>query len=149
MAALAEACPLLAGALTLDAMEALFQPVPYGEVRESVLEKISTPENAPIWDMFRSIDPDKQHKVLMVSPISQTHLDRCTYCVQVHRWRGNSTQLCTSAVYGLVSDHSGETNLGHTGNLGRLGLSWCSQPYIELCDNADVMIGACRNGRST
>ena len=51
----------------MDAMEALFQPVPFGEVRESVLEKISTPDNAPIWDMFRSIDPDKQQKVLLVS----------------------------------------------------------------------------------
>lgn len=50
-------------------MEALFQPVPFGEVRESVLEKISTPDNAPIWDMFRTIDPDKQHKVLLVSTI--------------------------------------------------------------------------------
>ena len=48
-------------------MEALFQPVPFGEVRESVLGKISTPDNAPIWDMFRSIDPDKQQKVLLVS----------------------------------------------------------------------------------
>ena len=62
-----------AGSLTLDAMESLFQPVPFGEVRESVLEKISTPENAPIWDMFRTIDPDKQHKVLLVSsPYSKT-----------------------------------------------------------------------------
>ena len=51
----------------MNAMEALFQPVPFGETRQSVLEKISTPENAPIWDMFRSIDPDKQHKVLLVS----------------------------------------------------------------------------------
>ena len=59
---------LIEGALTVDAMEALFQPVPFGEVRESVLEKISTPDNAPIWDMFRSIDPDKQQKVLLVSP---------------------------------------------------------------------------------
>ncbi len=53
----------------MDAMEALFQPVPFGEVRESVLEKISTPDNAPIWDMFRSIDPDKQQKVLLVGVI--------------------------------------------------------------------------------
>ena len=50
----------------MNAMEALFQPVPFGETRQSVLEKISTPENAPIWEMFRCIDPDKQHKVLLV-----------------------------------------------------------------------------------
>ena len=53
-------------------MEALFQPVPFGEVRESVLEKISTSENAPIWDMFRSIDADKQQKVLLVSWMPST-----------------------------------------------------------------------------
>jgi hypothetical protein len=48
-------------------MEALFQPVPFGDVRVSALEQISAPEHAPIWDMFRSIDPDKQAKVLLVS----------------------------------------------------------------------------------
>lgn len=48
-------------------MEALFQPVPFGEVRVSWLEQISSPENAALWDMFRSIDPDKQSKVLLVS----------------------------------------------------------------------------------
>jgi hypothetical protein len=47
-------------------MEALFQPVPFGEERVSTLEKISGPEHAPVWDMFRSIDPDKQAKVLLV-----------------------------------------------------------------------------------
>ena len=69
-------CTVITGALTVDAMEALFQPVPFGEVRESVLEKISTPDNAPIWDMFRSIDPDKQQKVLIVRIIftSCSHL---------------------------------------------------------------------------
>ena len=60
-------CQMQAGALTVNAMEALFQPVPFGETRQSVLEKISTPENAPIWETFRCIDPDKQHKVLLVS----------------------------------------------------------------------------------
>lgn len=52
-------------------MEALFQPVPFGEVRVSWLEQISSPENAALWDMFRSIDPDKQSKVLLVCDILQ------------------------------------------------------------------------------
>lgn len=59
------------GSLTADAMEALFQPVPFGEVRVSWLEQISSPENAALWDMFRSIDPDKQSKVLLVCDILQ------------------------------------------------------------------------------
>lgn len=54
----------MAGSMTADAMEALFQPAPFGESRVSLLEQISSPENAAIWDMFRSIDPDKQTKVL-------------------------------------------------------------------------------------
>lgn len=61
------------GSLTADAMEALFQPVPFGEVRVSTLEQVSAPEHAPIWDMFRSIDPDKQTKVLLVRGLSASH----------------------------------------------------------------------------
>ncbi len=57
------------GSLTADAMEALFQPAPFGETRVSLLEQISSPENAAIWDMFRSIDPDKQSKVLQVRAV--------------------------------------------------------------------------------
>jgi hypothetical protein len=55
-----------AGTLNAEQMESLFSPVPFGEPRVSVLERIAAPEHAPIWDMFRSIDPDKQAAVLLV-----------------------------------------------------------------------------------
>ena len=44
--------------------------MPFGEVRTTVLERISTPELAPVWDMFRLIDSDKQAKVLLVSSLN-------------------------------------------------------------------------------
>ena len=62
----AQACALHAGTLNAEQMEGLFSPVPFGEVRTSALERIAAPELAPVWDMFRSIDPDKQAKVLLV-----------------------------------------------------------------------------------
>ena len=67
----ASALGFRAGTLNAEQMEGLFSPVPFGEVRTSVMERIAAPELAPVWDMFRSIDPDKQAKVLLVSALAE------------------------------------------------------------------------------
>ena len=61
---------LPAGTLNAEQMESLFAPVPFGEPRVSALERIAAPEHALVWDMFRSIDPDKQARVLLVRACS-------------------------------------------------------------------------------
>ena len=45
-------------------MEALFQPVPFGEARPSPFAKAMSPDVLPIWDLFRNIDEDKQNRTL-------------------------------------------------------------------------------------
>eukprot|EP00195_Chlamydomonas_chlamydogama_P011083 CAMPEP_0202891274 /NCGR_PEP_ID=MMETSP1392-20130828/1379_1 /ASSEMBLY_ACC=CAM_ASM_000868 /TAXON_ID=225041 /ORGANISM="Chlamydomonas chlamydogama, Strain SAG 11-48b" /LENGTH=322 /DNA_ID=CAMNT_0049574977 /DNA_START=70 /DNA_END=1038 /DNA_ORIENTATION=- len=55
----------LAGPLSAADMAAQFNPVPFGVYRESPLQQIrEDPETAAIWDSFRSIDPEKEKKVL-------------------------------------------------------------------------------------
>lgn len=59
----------MAGALTAPDMECLFQPPPFGgpipAARPTVLQAAALPENVPLWDLFRSIDMDKQQRVLI------------------------------------------------------------------------------------
>jgi cyclopropane fatty-acyl-phospholipid synthase-like methyltransferase len=47
-------------------MESLFKPVPFGEVRVSPMEEVLSAAYAQIWDLFRSIDMDKEQRVLEV-----------------------------------------------------------------------------------
>ncbi|KAL4458348.1 hypothetical protein ABPG75_013213 [Micractinium tetrahymenae] len=54
----------MAGALTAADMASLFKPVPFGEQRASVWERAAQPEHAFLWDMFRSLEMDKQARVL-------------------------------------------------------------------------------------
>jgi hypothetical protein len=59
----------MAGALTAPDMESLFQPPPFGgpvpAARPTVLQAAALPENLPLWDLFRSIDMEKQQRVLL------------------------------------------------------------------------------------
>ncbi len=56
----------MAGALTAADMASLFKPVPFGQPRTSVWERAAQPEHAYLWDMFRSLEMDKQARVLQV-----------------------------------------------------------------------------------
>ena len=57
----------MAGALTARDMDALFKPVPFGETGHvTALSEAVTAENQALWDIFRSIDFDKQSRVLEV-----------------------------------------------------------------------------------
>lgn len=59
----------MAGALTAPDMECLFQPPPFGgpipAARPTVLQAAALPQNVPLWDLFRSINMDKQQRVLI------------------------------------------------------------------------------------
>jgi hypothetical protein len=47
--------------------EAQFKPIPFGMAAPpSVFTVASAPEHAAVWDHFRSIDSDKQARVLQV-----------------------------------------------------------------------------------
>lgn len=55
----------MAPALTAKDIESLFKPVPFGETgRVSVFTLATAPEVVPLWDLFRSIDADKEARVL-------------------------------------------------------------------------------------
>lgn len=54
----------MAGALTAADMASLFKPVPFGQPRTSVWERTAQPEHAYLWDMFHSLEMDKQARVL-------------------------------------------------------------------------------------
>jgi hypothetical protein len=55
----------LAGPLSAADMTSLFHPAPFGHVHESPLQQISEDAAAAaVWDSFRSIDPDKERRVL-------------------------------------------------------------------------------------
>ena len=57
----------MAGALTAAEMASLFKPVPFGAPRgSSPWELAAQPEHAVLWDLFRSLDMDKQSRVLQV-----------------------------------------------------------------------------------
>lgn len=56
----------MAGTLTAADMSSLFKPVPFGEARPSLWEQAAAPEHAVLWDLFRSLDMDKQGRVLQV-----------------------------------------------------------------------------------
>lgn len=56
----------MAGALTAQDMASLFKPVPFGEQRASAWERAARPEHAVLWDLFRTLDMDKQGRVLQV-----------------------------------------------------------------------------------
>lgn len=59
----------MAGALTAADMASLFKPVPFGQPRTSVWERAAQPEHAYLWDMFRSLEMDKQARVLQVGRV--------------------------------------------------------------------------------
>jgi hypothetical protein len=47
-------------------MESLFKPAPFGDTGYvSVFTLAAAPEHAPLWDLFRSVDSDKQNRVLL------------------------------------------------------------------------------------
>lgn len=51
--------------LTAEAIDSLFKPVPFGEPRRpSVFDEISDESYAPIWDVFRTVDMDKEQRIL-------------------------------------------------------------------------------------
>lgn len=56
----------MAGPMSANDMESLFKPTPFGDNpgRVSALTQASQPEHSQIWENFRSIDPDKEAKVL-------------------------------------------------------------------------------------
>ena len=57
----------LAGPLTFADIQSLFQPIPFGDpAPPSAFEQAMAPQNLPVWEGFRSIDMDKQTRVLQV-----------------------------------------------------------------------------------
>lgn len=55
----------MAGTLTARDMEALFKPVPFGETGHvSLFTKATSAEYIQVWDLFRSVDMDKETRVL-------------------------------------------------------------------------------------
>ena len=51
--------------LTAEAIDSLFKPVPFGEPRRpSVFVEICDESYAPIWDIFRMVDMDKEQRIL-------------------------------------------------------------------------------------
>ena len=54
----------MAGNLTASDMSSLFSPVPFGESRTTLWEQAAAPEHAVLWDLFRSLDMDRQSRVL-------------------------------------------------------------------------------------
>lgn len=54
----------LAGPLTAAEMRGLYSPVPFGEPRRTAFAAAADPQHRDVWDMFRSIDPDRQRRVL-------------------------------------------------------------------------------------
>lgn len=55
----------MAPTLTANDMESLFKPVPFGENQVSVFTMVGDPTVAPLWDLFRNVDADKQDRVLI------------------------------------------------------------------------------------
>jgi len=56
----------MAPPLTAKDMESLFKPAPFGDTGYvSVFTLAAAPEHAPLWDLFRSVDSDKQNRVLL------------------------------------------------------------------------------------
>jgi hypothetical protein len=54
-----------AGPMTAQDMTALFNPVPFGEVRVTVLQQVLT-QSPQLWERLRNIDMDKEAAVLEV-----------------------------------------------------------------------------------
>lgn len=55
----------MAPALTAKDMESLFKPAPFGDTGHvSAFTLAAAPEHAMLWDLFRSVDSDKQTRVL-------------------------------------------------------------------------------------
>ena len=55
----------MAPALTAKDMESLFKPAPFGETGHvSPFTQAALPENAGLWELFRSVDSDRQDRVL-------------------------------------------------------------------------------------
>lgn len=52
--------------MTASDMEALFSPVPFGVARPSAFAQITQSDAAPVWDLFRNVDEDKQNTALRV-----------------------------------------------------------------------------------
>lgn len=54
----------MAGQLTAADMEGLFKPAPFGREHVSLWTQAVSAEHAYLWDLFRSVDMDKQQRVL-------------------------------------------------------------------------------------
>lgn len=55
----------MVGALTVEDIEGLFKPVPFGDPRPpSLWTQVSSPDVASLWDLFRSIDMEKESRIL-------------------------------------------------------------------------------------
>jgi hypothetical protein len=58
----------MAGPMTAKDMESMFAPPPYGIMPPpSAFADAMAPENTVIWEHFRSVDVDKEARVLLVS----------------------------------------------------------------------------------
>lgn len=56
----------MAPPLTAKDMESLFKPAPFGDTGYvSAFTLAALPEHAPLWELFRSVDSDKQNRVLL------------------------------------------------------------------------------------
>ena len=56
----------MAPPLTAKDMESLFKPAPFGDTGYvSAFTLAAAPEHAALWDLFRSVDSDKQNRVLL------------------------------------------------------------------------------------
>ena len=95
----------LAGPLTAADMSALFNPVPFGGMRDSPLTQIrEDPEAAAVWDSFRNIDPEKESKVLQVrSPAGAVTSNTSSSSGSSSRPRGMQ-HVCRVAQGGITDD---------------------------------------------
>lgn len=91
-----------AGPLTHADMQALFSPVPFGEpAHESYIQRAA---ELPFWDTFRSIDLEKQKKILQASQDTQGTSSSAVTSLQENGTRWPGTELVASI--GRVLCHS-------------------------------------------
>jgi hypothetical protein len=93
----------LAGPLTADHVEGLFKPVPFGaQPIVSAFQRVADdPEAAALWELFRSVDADREARVLA-------------------RWEGHVAELRAEALAARGGARRGE---GAAGGAGRAALA--------------------------
>ena len=130
-----------AGPLTAQDMTALFNPVPFGEERQTPLQQVLT-QSPQLWDRLRNIDMDKEASLLQVWCSCSQAAFAFAIMHKTSRTGGRIARLQWELLHSVIDAALRCTTLSQADNMH----AYDSVPHTSN-GTAHSHAAACRNGR--